>query len=70
LSASNDGGPAFPHGPDHAEGMSLRDWFAGVALAGGCKPTDVGAAETCGDISKACYQLADAMLAEREMVRP
>jgi hypothetical protein len=38
LSAAQDGGAAFPfhdlpamHG---SEGMSLRDWFAGQALAG------------------------------------
>jgi hypothetical protein len=43
MSAQNDGGPAFPV-PDTyhpggqveygATGMSLRDWFAGQALAG------------------------------------
>jgi hypothetical protein len=37
--AQNDGGPAFPviaeNGLGHvADGMSLRDWFAGQALAG------------------------------------
>ena len=38
----NDGGPAFPYAFEHndgerggfAPGMSLRDWFAGQALAG------------------------------------
>lgn len=29
----DDGGPAFPSGDD-VPGMSLRDWFAGQALAG------------------------------------
>ena len=41
MSTINDGGPAFPHvgnpqsGFDYiAMGMTLRDWFAGQALAG------------------------------------
>jgi hypothetical protein len=66
----NDGGPAFPFqcqgattGPEIYYGMSLRDWLAGQALAGwvACPSTD-------GKHSAAaqyCYQLADAMLAER-----
>jgi hypothetical protein len=34
-----NGGPAFPsqvrtYEPDNYEGMTLRDWFAGMALAG------------------------------------
>ena len=31
----DDGGQAFPSG-DYDGGMSLRDWFAGQALAGAC----------------------------------
>lgn len=74
----DDGGPAFPrsgsnwdegtttrkYGPA-VRGMSLRDWFAGQALAcvahlyiGGTAPKDLVA----GD----CYRLADEMLAERK----
>lgn len=36
MSKRDDGGPAFPsgHGELGLEGMSLRDWFAGQALAG------------------------------------
>ena len=32
----NDGGPAFPDSgqADYTGGMTLRDWFAGQALAG------------------------------------
>jgi len=65
----NDGGPAFPVpmvAPQgdylnvSEEGMTLRDWFAGQALAsdwaGDYSPT--GAAEQA-------YRYADAMLAER-----
>lgn len=65
MSAKNDGGPAFPHPAWTASrGMSLRDWFAGQALAGMLssdgRPT--------GDQAKAewAYDLADAMLKARE----
>ena len=64
-----DGGPAFPcleakNAPN--EGMSLRDYFAGQALAGqAAQPTD-------GDVRAIawyCYELADAMLKAREAQR-
>lgn len=70
--ATNDGGAAFPvtacpcvH-PGNP-GMSLRDWFAGQALIGilGSRNgflIDVG----CDDAPEWAYQIADAMLAERE----
>ena len=81
MTQPNDGGPAFPRaGSDYVkaqEGMSLRDWFAGQALAGigassqehGCiwqrfsdeDPSPVGIAELS-------YLIADAMLRERESV--
>lgn len=51
-------------------GMSLRDWFAGMALQGivsalhaGIRPVDVPA------MAQDAYGVADAMLAEREKVR-
>jgi hypothetical protein len=60
-------------------GMTLRDWFAGTLisgyLAGGYKPAE---AERDSDgrfnfpnesIAEKAYQLADAMLAEREKPR-
>lgn len=78
MKQNNDGGPAFPHGPlgdtMHGEdgrewhqypagtGMSLRDWFAGRALSS----VDERSRGTPQDVAKECYQLADAMLAERE----
>lgn len=53
---------------EHAkEGMSLRDWFAGQALIG------IGAAAyslTPADAANLSYKVADAMLAEREKVKP
>lgn len=64
--------PAFPKpyvpGNTQQDGMTLRDWFAGQALAAFCSLTDsdgdvfMGAADT----ARAAYNYADAMLAERE----
>lgn len=66
-----DGGPAFPRTGDEGggwqNGMSLRDWFAGQALAGymaslreavGDHVARVGAEES--------YRIADAMLMARK----
>lgn len=65
-----DGGSAFPNagydGPDNCAdpvpGMTLRDWFAGQALAGICanpnwQPTDVSS------VAQDAYAHADAMIA-------
>jgi hypothetical protein len=71
---SNDGGPAFPvHGGHHSDddprnqilggGMSLRDWFAGQALAGIIAADDHTGEPS--DIGLVAYALADAMLAAR-----
>ena len=64
----NDGGPAFPQG--HLDGpqvdpsgMSLRDWFAGMALPA------VIERKTCAypdQVAAISYRIADAMIAERE----
>lgn len=72
-----DGGPAFPHAAvlnasgtpwDYGEdGMSLRDWLAGQALASGMMLN--APAEDLPEIAMWCYRAADAMLAARE-VRP
>ncbi len=73
----DDGGPAFPcdaaiSNTSRVTGMSLRDWFAGQALAGICATLDP---EEIADLSggylhgiresKAAYCLADAMLRAR-----
>ncbi len=67
MSDIKDGGPAFPahwNGLQPAQqGMTLRDWFAGQALAGQLSiPTDA----TAEDFAKSSYAIADAMLAALE----
>ena len=71
----NDGGPAFPlattlttygkpEGTTYfAEGMSLRDWFAGQLVGGFIH---VFPLESWEYYAEAAYGLADAMLKERE----
>ena len=81
MSATNDGGPAFPIKINHLHhiadesgktiatasqdlgtypGMSLRDWFAGMALQGAFLEMS-----SESKIAKSCYLLADAMIAAR-----
>lgn len=78
MSARENGGPAFPNDADRygnsgADGMSLRDWFAGQALAGLLaepQPED-GEPELglgrdyAANVAAAAYRLSDAMLAAR-----
>jgi hypothetical protein len=73
MSTINSGGPAFPiadvpypngnvqHGWN---GMTLRDWFAGQALAGLTADPDMPTFHKCAEIAYAC---ADAMLRAREV---
>ena len=69
MGTINDGGPAFPQNASNSNflhgGMTLRDYFAAAALTGihgwfGNTPIlhDVAA--------KIAFDVADAMLAERE----
>lgn len=79
-----DGGPAFPridvehfpagygHGEhcetDNLPGMSLRDYFAGQALAGVLTNLAAMKYESRHDLARFaadCYRMADVMLAER-----
>ena len=82
MSEIKDGGPAFP-AYERAEvlfeegyrqmstpvgGMSLRDWFAGQALASGWHEflTSGDAWDGYDDFADSCYTMADAMLKARE----
>ncbi len=69
MAEVNDGGQAFPapqsmFAGGSKDGMSLRDWFAGQAVAGHdldgnwCTPN-------YAELAMHCYQIADAMLAAR-----
>jgi hypothetical protein len=69
-----DGGPAYPSGLDSStetawpvnEGMTLRDYFAGQALAGLIASKLHSLAFATQDDAAYCYGVADAMLAARE----
>jgi len=71
------GGPAFPtepRGPAYGnkyDGMTLRDWFAGQALMGMMASRNPNSPIFSPD-ADACfvYEIADAMLAKRQVVQP
>lgn len=69
MSAINDGGPAFPRDHRNAghNGMSLRDWFAGQALAGMCAsaPGKFPQQTNSSVFALGAYEFADAMLSAR-----
>ena len=81
MANKDDGGPAFPlqiENRDQYEGsqygMTLRDWFAGQALAGmfanpeislSAARLNVSTDEFRLDTARAAYASADAMLAAR-----
>jgi hypothetical protein len=64
MSTINDGGPAFPFDGygERVPGMTLRDWFAGQALAGLLAHTG----ESERNRAVAAYRYADAMLRARD----
>lgn len=75
MSKRDDGGPAFPMDfGDSCEqyGMSMRDYFAGQALLiAGCYAMSIGdefqpEATAREAVAQKAYQIADAMLAERD----
>lgn len=68
MMSKKDGGPAFPSTLQPTSGMTLRDWFAGQALAGLVADPNTRGWETENMPGKAefCYELADAMIKERE----
>jgi uncharacterized protein YodC (DUF2158 family) len=73
MTDAKDGGPAFPQndlsaygmGPSEvqSQGMSLRDWFAGQALAGMMAAQSVP--HSAEKWAFAAYTVADAMMAVR-----
>jgi len=68
MTTINDGGPAFPtryHEDMH--GMTLRDWFAGQALAGLLACGEAHDEHTDSVTAGAAYKMADAMLTAREV---
>lgn len=74
MSKIDDGGFAFPipateH--NYAEfGMTIRDWFAGKALAGICvndeywRLNEEYRGKSASELAHRAYQVADAMIAE------
>jgi len=81
----NDGGPAFPAeewidngdpfivNPTRHCGMTLRDWFAGMALQGVMATasglgnmTEEERGEHLGEVAAILYDMSDAMLAARK----
>ena len=69
----NDGGPAFPTDAYHEEhlqheGMRLRDWFAGQALAG--MIADQSIRDSPEGFARVAYDIADAMLEARTREDP
>lgn len=62
-----DGGPVFPQFlmGEPMGGMSLRDWFAGMALSG-LRSADLVENTPEREIAIACFKMADGMLKERE----
>ena len=61
--------PAFPVQDCAAfqySGMTLRDYFAGQALAGFAASEAAIAKWNDGTVARCCYEVADALLIERE----
>ena len=71
MSKENDGGPAFPSiftqpGVRAEDGMSLRDWFAGMALQGTLGALGENDYLKAAFVARAAYAYADAMLKARQ----
>ena len=74
MPIDDDGGPAFAMQATEVvgrlcsgnEGMTLRDWFAGQAMAPVLAAVFAGQREETFDfVAERCYHTADAMIAEK-----
>jgi hypothetical protein len=72
MSNIDNGGPAFPipyddrpHAYEAHPGMTLRDWFAGQALAG--QLSDGAGVWPAKDCARFSYAFADAMIEARKV---
>ena len=67
MNTKDTGGPAFPETPLSGghPGMTLRDWFAGQALAGIVSRPGVCLSEESSGAAVMAYQIADMMISER-----
>ena len=56
------------HAPVKHDGMTLRDWFAGKALAGELASQGVNDGQWIHlpDLASRCFEIADAMISERD----
>ena len=76
MTTKYDGGPAFARTCDEAfqdgqTGMSLRDYFAGQAIAGAAlDPAGKRLDVTSYLCAYNAYKIADLMLAQRDFVAP
>lgn len=72
VDINKDGGPAFPVsipgvGDNGWHGMTLRDWFAGMAMQGMCAAYPPGT--TFKEVAEKAYRMADAMLVAQRSTR-
>ena len=75
MNTEKTGGPAFPvpehldergHGHEQHIGMTLRDWFAGMALQGFIAASGQDGLPVLWIVASDAYDMADAMLHARE----
>ena len=68
MNKTDDGGPAFPLLDQRymAQGMTLRDWFAGQALMSMLSQPDNISDKTFKVAADLSYRFADAMLDARK----
>lgn len=74
MTMKPNGGPAYPtrdfwdenESRKHEHGMSLRDWFAGQCVRAATDTLTYDEGHSAQAIARATYELADAMIAERE----